>query len=985
MSFTTPWALLLLLLLPVLWAIARPRRNLRETASLLVRSLMLILIILALAGLRQRQTSDDLATIFLLDVSDSVGPTQKEMGLAYVRQALEGMGPDDRGGVILFGTEALVERAVSPAPGLGDPASIPNANYTNIAGAVGLGLTLFPDDAARRLVILSDGQANLGDARQAAELAAAGGVELSVVPLASQIGTEVRLDALQTPFTLHEGEQFDMIVQLHSTQAMSVPLQIFSEGRLVARQTLALQAGDNTFVLPLEAGEPGFTTFRAQIDPPADTFPQNNRLDAFSQVQGPLAVLLVAEHADEGQPLAGALRSAGVLVKEIGPAELPSDLGGLSEFTAVILVNVPSFKLAPRQLDLLQTYVRDLGHGLVAVGGDESYGPGGYYQTPLEETLPVEMVIKDKQRLPGMTLLTVLDKSGSMSDGGTPQGGGPRKVELAKEAVYRSLDLLVPWDRVGVIAFDNAARWVVEPTPAVNLEAIKDAVGTIRADGGTDIFAGLKLAAETIVNEPSLVRHIILLSDGGSNPEGIPELIQNLADQNVTVSVIAIGYGYAPFLEDVARIGGGRFHFTDDATVIPQIFAQETSLASRSYVVEEDFTPAQVGPSPILDGLTSLPPLHGYVATSPKLTAQEVLRGGSEEDPLLAQWQYGLGRAVAWTSDAKGQWATEWLSWDGFPRFWAQVVRWTIVEGSGGGVETQITLAGEQALVTTEILDSAGNYRNDLDVTLSLIDPKLEQQTILLSQTAPGLYEGAFQPDQTGIYLLHVTGQEGEELVAAQTRGFVMSYSPEYRAAPTESTLLADLATIGGGRVLPFNAPAEAFAHTLPPVRGASDLWPWLLAAAILLLPLDVGLRRISFGGEELRELWVKIGRYLPKLKAAAPQPKQSSAGRLLQVKGKRDERAPEETPHPDPISLTLTLSQREREQEAASPSPLGDRRKRAGGEGLPAPLGDRRKGAGGAPPKPPADAPPAETPPPAEEDESTVQRLMRVKRKRRE
>jgi uncharacterized membrane protein len=897
-SFANPWALLLLLTLPLWGAVAWPQRNpyrrVRETASLIVRAAIILLLILVLAGARQVRTSHDLATVFLLDDSDSVGGAGREAGLTYIRQAMAAMEPEDRAGVVVFGGDALVERPVSANSRLDDLTSAPIRRYTNLAGAIRLGLTLFPDDAARRMVIMSDGGANLGDARQAAQLARANGVEVSVVQLPTQSGPEVWLDELHAPAVLHQGERFDLTVTVQSSATMTAPLQIFSEGELVAQQVLRLQAGKNSFILPLVAGEPGFTTFQARLSPPADTFPQNNTLDAFSEVQGPLSVLLAAEHADEGRPLAEALRSAGLAVDEIGPAQMPSDLGRLGEHAAVILVNVPAFRLAPRQLDLLQSYVRDLGHGLVVVGGEESYGPGGYFQTPLEETLPVEMTIRDKERLPGMTLLAVIDKSGSMEDGGTVLAGGPRKVELAKEAIYRSVDLLVPWDRLGVVAFDNAARWVLEPAPVVDVKGIKDVVGTIRASGGTDILAGLQLAAKAIVTEPSQVRHIVLLTDGGANPDGIPELTGQLAGQGVTVSVVAIGQGYAPFLEDVAKIGGGRFHFADDVSVIPQIFAQETSLATRSYLVEETFTPEVVAPSPILQGLDALPRLRGYVATSPKLTAQLILQGGPEQDPLLVQWQYGLGRAVAWTSDAKGQWAREWITWPDFPRFWAQAVRWTIVEGTGGHLESQVRLEGDRAIVTAEALEPGGAYRNNLDVSLSVVGPDLAQQTLPLRQTAPGLYEGAFRPDETGIYLMRVTGQAGGEPVAAHTRGFVMAYSPEYRTVEIDPTLLSDLAVIGGGQLLSPDSPADAFRHTLPPVRGATDLWPWLLMAALVLLPLDVGLRRIIITQEDLQAIWARVEQRLPS-RTAAPRPEVSSAGRLLQIKERRQVETPPE------------------------------------------------------------------------------------------
>ncbi|MDM8527270.1 VWA domain-containing protein [Anaerolineales bacterium HSG24] len=887
MTVTRPEALFLLLLIPMLIWVAWPERNrlhwFRESLSLVARSLIILLIVLALAGLQWVEETDNLATIFVLDRSDSISQAGQETGLTYIRQALTHMQPNDRGGIVVFGADALVERTPSDNQSLREIGSAPIKSYSNLSRALSLALATFPNDAAKRLVILSDGAENIGDARQTAQIVTASGIELSVVPLPIEAGIEVKLTQLTAPPILHQGENFDLKLSLNSSRAMSVPVQIFSEGQLIAEETLTLQAGEQTFSIPQIAGESGFATFEAHIFPPQDTFLQNNRLESFSEVKGSLQILIVADQEAEGQPVAEALRSTGLEVELVEENRFPADLGTLSEYNALVMVNLPSFKLTPRQLALIQTYVRDLGRGLVVIGGDQSYGPGGYFQTPLEETLPVQMTITDTQRLPGMTIMMVIDKSGSMSDSGGA-AGGPRKIELAKEAIYRSIDLLVPWDRIGVIAFDSAARWVVKPTAVINAKAIKDAVGTLRASGGTDIHAGLKAAAEAMLQESTQVRHIVLLTDGGANPSGIPELTKKLFDAGVTLSVVAIGHGYAQFLEDVAKTGGGRFHFANDATVIPQIFAQETSLATRSYLVEETFTPKVLLPSQMLEGLTSLPQLHGYVATSSKLTAQTVLVGGEEQDPLLVEWQYGLGRSVAWSSDAKAQWATNWLSWAEFPRFWSQVVRSTIVQGSGG-VESYVELDGNRAVVKVEMLDIQGRYLNNLDTTVNIVDPDGNVQTIELQQTAPGLYEGEFNPTEQGSYFLAIQGQDEGQAVASQIRGFVLAYSPEYNQTQPDPMLLADLAAIGNGQILPFNQPELAFDHNLPLAQAATDLWPWLLLMAILILPLDVGLRRIIFGLEDLRLLWGRVRGRLPE---AVPIPtSMPTAGGLLKSQRK--------------------------------------------------------------------------------------------------
>ncbi|MFQ5578961.1 MAG: glutamine amidotransferase, partial [Anaerolineae bacterium] len=334
-----------------------------------------------------------------------------------------------------------------------------------------------------------------------------------------------------------------------------------------------------------------------------------------------------------------------------------------------------------------------------------------------------------------------------------------------------------------------------------------------------------------------------------------------------------------------------------DASTIPQIFAQEAALALKAYLIEEEFAPRLTAASPILQGITALPNLLGYVATEPKLTAQTVLVSHND-DPVLAQWQYGLGRAVAFTSDATGRWGKLWVGWDGFARFWGQAVRWTIVEGATGNLETRVTFdptLGATRL-TVEALDSRGNFINNLNLQGSLVSPGLEQEPVSLEQVAPGLYQTDIHPDETGAYLLRVVGAgEGEQIAGSATRGFVVSYSPEYAAQPADPALMAGLAELGGGQTLSLNNPAAVFAHTLPPVGASSPLWPLLLAAFVLILPFDVGLRRVIIGREEVLKLAARLRRALPHRAAGAPASPAapSSARSLLSIKEPRPQTPP--------------------------------------------------------------------------------------------
>jgi Mg-chelatase subunit ChlD len=886
-AFAQPWALILLLaLLPTFWLWRQSRSRVRRVRSafiLLGRVSILALLILSVAGMQLVRAVDELAVVFLVDVSDSVSPSWKASALSFVEAALAEMGAHDQAGIVVFGGDALVDRPVSAARELDELFSIPATGHTDVEEAIRLGLALFPGATQKRLVLLSDGQENVGAAEMAARLAAASGVELDVVTLEPGAGEEVWVDALEVPSVLHQGESFSLAVKVYSTAETAAIIRVVSDGQLAIEEGIQLDPGLNSYALPLVAGAPGFSTFRVQVSAEQDTFHQNNQLAAFSLVRGAPRALIVARDAAESENLVAALTATGLQVEETTPARLSSDLTELGEYAALVLINVPAAELGPRKMVALQTYVRDLGRGLVCVGGEESYGVGGYFRTPLEETLPVEMRIKDKARMPTLALVFVVDKSGSMDSGGT--ASGPPKVELAKEAVIRSVELLGPDDQLGVVAFDDSAHWVVNLAPLGDVVVVQEMVGTIRAGGGTDIFAGLKAAANAILPADARVKHVVLLTDGGADPTGIPELVDEMRAADVTLSVVAVGQDYAPFLEPLARQGGGRFHFVQDPSSIPEIFAQETAIAQRAYIIEETFFPQQVASSPILDGIEAVPALHGYVGTSGKDAAQVVLVS-AQNDPILAQWQYGLGRTVAWTSDAWGRWAREWVTWEGFPRFWAQSVRWTIVERTESGLEMGVTLEGEQARVTVDVVDQAGDYLNGLVVQANVVAPTQEREIVALRQTAPGHYEGDFAAPEEGVYLLGITaGREGADgtvsTLASQTSGFVRGYSDEYRQFGADTALLSRLAEIGHGREL--RSPDEAFAHTLAAVRTHADVWPWLLAVAVCLLPLDVGLRRVTVSLADVRGWLLRVWARLRRRRLLQPAP--SGLERLLVVK----------------------------------------------------------------------------------------------------
>ncbi|MCY3718175.1 MAG: VWA domain-containing protein [Anaerolineaceae bacterium] len=864
MTLLTPQALLLLALAaPLVW-LGWPQqrfRRARDAFSLGLRLLILLCIVLALSGLQVSQSADRLAVVFLVDVSDSLGPELEEEQLAWVETAMAAMGADDLAGIVAFGAQPFTERAPGRSREADTLQSQPGPDHTDLAAAIRHGSALLPGDAARRLVLLSDGRATLGDAPAAARQAAAAGIEISHVVFSRSPGPEVQLTGLDAPAVISADQPFDVTLSVLAGAATDATLTVLDNNDLLQRETLQLRAGASNYTLTLPGSGDGFRDIRARIDPQGgDGYYQNNQLAAFTRVVGPPRTLLLVNDPAEALHLLPALEQAGVQLDVRYPREIPVGLAPLLQYESVILLNLSSTTLGQGRMEALERFVRDLGGGLVAIGGPDSFAPGGWYRTPLEDVLPLEMQIRDQQRLPQLTITYLIDRSGSM---GMTGPSGVANVELAKEAIIRSLDFLQPSDRAGVVSFDTEGSWIAELQPVLDRLGLQRRVATLRAGGGTDILAGLRLAGEAMRQETSQRKHIILLTDGGAKPDGLVELSEELRrNADVTTSVISIGQG-AEFLRAMAEVGDGNYHEVREIVNVPTIFTMETVLASRSYLVEEPFFALQLAPSPVLSGFDGLPGLRGYVATSPKQTARVVLAGPAPwHDPLLATWQYGLGRALAFTSDAGSRWASAWTPWEGFTRFWGQALRWTMTAGRTDNLEARVQPEGQRARLVVDARDEDGDFLNGLQLEAHLVSLQQDTDRITLQQAAPGRYEALFTPAGEGALFINIQGEglvDGATQQFAQTAGWVRGYSAEYDSGASgtrgaDRALLRELAGITGGRDM-TETPALAFEHNLQAREAATPLWPWLLLTALLLLPLDIAVRRVVITRGDLRRL----------------------------------------------------------------------------------------------------------------------------------
>ncbi|MBI5959186.1 MAG: VWA domain-containing protein [Chloroflexi bacterium] len=945
MSFTNPNALFLLALLPVLAFVGWPRlsyRRRRDVAGLVIRLILVTLLIIGLAGPQIERAADKLAVVFLVDVSDSVSPAVQSAAVQYVRAAADVMGEKDQAAVIVFGSDALVEIPITDRLELVQLGSDPIRLNTDLAEALRLGLALFPADTAKRMVVLTDGKQTVGDAEEVARLAAATDVQIDYVFLGpgevdqAAAGPEIMISNVDVPSSVNEGERFNVTVSITSSRANSqAEVRVMSGGRIIHRREVELPSGTTNVVFESIAPSAGFVDFHVIVEPrSADTFYQNNQLSAFTQVSGPPRVLLVASDEREIADLRSVLEESGLQVDVQGPRDLPVGLAPLSSYDSIVMANVSAADLTQDRMAYLQAYVRDLGGGLVVIGGPNSYGVGGYFQTPLEETLPVEMRIRDQERIPQLTMLFVIDRSGSMEVAG---GSGVSNLELAKEAVARSFDLLNDNDRTGVLSFDVSAYYVIdiqEVGDTVHRQQLRATIGTLRPGGGTNIYQGIRSADEVLSTDPSDLKHIILLTDGGSDPSGIAAAVGRMyQNYGITTSVIAVGQDYARWLQDVAVAGNGQFHLVYDVSTIPAIFTAETMLATRSYIFEEDFFALLNARHPIMEGLDSTPQLKGYVATSPKETATVILRG-PEDDPILAAWQYGLGRAVAFTSDATSRWAVNWLPWDGYADFWNQAVRWSITESDTGNIEAQIIQRGEQAVLMVDVRDNRGNYLNGLQLDAAVVSAQLDTYNLPLMQTAPGQYEAVFSPEDEGAYFITVAGsaeQTADVLTPEsimQTTGWVLSYSAEYRVdnsaegAESPQNLLQRVADLTGGISL-RDDPERSFVHDLNQEQAAQPIWQYFVFAALLLLPLDVGVRRLVISRSDAERVRARLTAPFTRQRGMAAAESPERMGRLLDAKDRARSSGPAAPAEPlaPPPKLDPKLPRPRRDLPKSTPS----------------------------------------------------------------
>lgn len=897
---------LLLLLLPAYIALiylidrrgGRRSRRIKHRVARVMRCLLTCLCVLALAAPSVVLPGGQQAVWILADASASARGMQDQMTQS-VRTALENKDASVNAGVIAFGGNAMVEKPLAQDGTYNGVTTAVDAQASDLSSALTLASALLPEDAQGRIVVLSDGATE--DVRAAAQQLAARGVTVDFQSFSGDALPDAQISQMNVPSRVYQGQSFTVTVQVTANHDTAGTLVLYQNRTPVSSREVTLRRGDNTFTFRDVAADTGVVTYEARLISEGDSCAQNDSMGGYVYVQGAPKLLLVEGTQGEGSEMAAMLSAAAMQYETVLPAQLPYDAEQLRQYDGVILVNVDYDAADEEQWAALDSAVRVLGRGLTVIGGDSSYALGGYRGSKLEDMLPVTIDVRNKLDLPSLALMLVIDKSGSMTDGMF----GTTRLELAKEAAMRAAEVLTPNDQVGVIAFDDAAKWVVNLQKAEDVEAIQNQIGTIRPGGGTAFFTALYEATFALMNTQAQQKHIIFLTDGEAGDTGYLQLCDIMQQNDITLTTVAVGSGAdQATLRTLAQQGGGRAYAANEFDNLPKIFTKETYLVSGSYVQNRTFTPVITEQSALTD-FEGFPQLSGYLAATEKSLATVSLMS-DREDPILAWWQYGAGRVVAFMADSRGAWTSEFLQWDQAAAFYGGMAAFTL---PGEEREGQLTTE-RQGDALRIVYTAPEGAQTGLSTSVTALLPDGTQTQLALQESAPGVYEGEIAAAQLGAYALRVEQHDASgELQRVMEGGAVNGYSGEYdlHNQNAESTL-PYLSALTGGREITDSVEMLKSTHAV--VRARRDLTQPLLWALMVLLLCDIALRRLSWD--------VALERYLNARRAARQQPprreeKAAEAPRKPRTKPKAAEA---DQPHPAPAQTAQQLLNKQKNKK---------------------------------------------------------------------
>lgn len=864
-----------LILIPVTWAVSLliSRKSLSSAAgfsrwvSVVVRLVVLALIVGALAEPSTRDESEDVAVTVVLDASRSV-PTEAQRAVEqFVTESTQQKKPGDRLGVVTAARDALVQQLPSRLTDRAEQRYIGRTDGTNLAEAVQLAIATGPEDAANRVLIATDGNETEGSLLTAAEAARAAGVPIDVYPIRYLYPNEVIVERVNVPTNARMSETINIRVVVTATRPSRGTINIMMNDRPIDLDPesdavgvfVELKEGPNLLSIPIDLPTEGAQRFEAIFEPEQlasgaldDGIQENNRALGVTFVTGEGRVLVIQNddtEVGEAAQLVQALTEAEIGTVVIPPSEAPLAVQDFASYDAVILVNQESFPFSLAQQEAMRQYVHDIGGGLVMIGGDRSFGAGGWIGSPLEEALPIRLDPPQKRQMPRGALVLVIH-SVEM----------PRGVYWGKQVCNAAVEALSRLDLVGLVEYQGfgGTDWVHPLSPVGDGGAVKQAINNLTFGDMQTFDDSLQLTLAGLVNVDAGQKHAILISDG--DPTVSKSLLRQFKSAGISISTVGV-YPHSPrdlkTLKLIANMTGGRYYeVTTKATMatLPQIFIKEAQTVKRSLIWEgKPFSPTITGASDTMRGITGLPPITGYVVAADREgLAQVTIRGGPVNDPIGAQWQYGLGRTVAFTSDAAAKWASAWPGWPGFGQFWEQQVRWAMRPSGSANVMVRTEDLGDSTRLVVDAIGADGSRLPSGVFKGRVATPNGEGEDVDFRQVGPGRWEAVVDSSDAGAYVAAiryaVPDGEGGLTEGSTQASITRPFADEFRALQDNAALLTQVAQMTGGRVLTELRPGAINLWDRTDVTfpvSTKPIWLLVTVLGIALFLFDVAVRRV--------------------------------------------------------------------------------------------------------------------------------------------
>lgn len=918
-SFEYPWLLVLLILLPLIWfssysslAILGPGRRI---AALIFRSVVLLLIIVALAGIQWVWISDRTTVIYLLDQSDSIPRAKRDVMLDYAIESVQKHRDGQRGdysGLIVFGREPTIEFPPfdDDLPFVeGVESYLGRTDATNLESALSLAQAAFPEDTSRRIVMITDGNETIGKATSVAQAMAEKGIGIDIVPIHMATDSEILVEKVDLPANIRQGQPFETRVVINRYQEDGSDHPVSGRLRVIRSvgasdfvvyesnqaEPIVLDKNVNVFPIRDTIEQPAGYTYRAEFvpdNPNDDSLLQNNRADAFTYVRGKGRVLLIEDWNLPGRfaALVEALRRSEIEVDVQPSDQLFSSLTELQAYDCVILAGVPRSSgeeadsiahFTDQQIEMLVTNTEQFGCGLIMMGSENSFGAGGWANTEIEKAMPVDFQIKNK-KIEAVGALAMILHASEIAQGNYWQ----------KRIGQAALEVLGPMDYCGVINYSSLGdSWLwgsgALPAPGMlriqgNKEAMIGRLRRMTPGDMPDFQPSMQMALASLAATPASIKHMIIISDGDPTAPG-NGILNQFASNQIKISTVAVGahgqVGHTT-LQNIATKTGGNYYVARNPTALPKIFQREAMRVSRPLVYEPEggLNPQITYPHEIVQGLSrDLPNLQGFVLTSLKdsplveVPIRSNLPAEPENQTVLATWNYGAGRTAAFTSDVGKVWATAWTDWSGYDQFFSQLVRWAMRPTQSDAKFSVATNVKDGKIeVVVNALNQNDEFLNFLDMQAVAVGPDLKPMPLVMRQAAPGRYVGSIETDGAGSYLVNVIPGPS---MAPLTTGASVPFSDEYRLRKTNYGFLEQLAGLEptGGQAGQISKPLEqesldellkinTYRGGLPKAMSLQDVWPYCLLFGAICLFGDVFVRRVSVDyAYPIQWLWQRL------------------------------------------------------------------------------------------------------------------------------